>query len=122
MPFVTSCAFVLHKISGSPESLESRFAGLKTNKKKIIEVLEKSSKALDQEESVCEKMRAKYQADWTQQPSSRLTQTLRADIRSYREAVDAAVQSDNQLFTQYKLMQAEIAEMRSAGEREAEGA
>lgn len=110
------------EIAGQPESLESRFSGLKTNKKKIIEVLEVSSKALDQEEAVCEKMRAKYQGEWTQQPSSRLTQTLRADIRSYREAVDSAVQSDNQLFTQYKLVQAEISEMRNAGERAGDGA
>lgn len=104
------------------ESLEARFQELKTNKKKIIEVLDSSTKALDQEEAVCEKMRTKYQAEWTQQPSTRLTQTLRADIRSYREAVDAAVQSDNQLFTQYKTTQEEISGMRSAGERADQGA
>lgn len=104
-----------------PETLEGRFAGLKRDKKKIVEVLDRSWKALDQEESVCEKMRAKYFDDWTQQPSSRLTQTLRGDIRSYREAVDAAVVSDNQLFGQYRVVRDDIEEMRSAGQRAEEG-
>ncbi|KAI5788349.1 BRO1-like domain-containing protein [Geopyxis carbonaria] len=110
------------EMANKPEGLEARFVGLKKNKKKIIEVLDLSSKALDQEEAVCEKMRAKYQDEWTQQPSSRLTNTLRSDIRSYREAVDGAVHSDNQLWTQYKLIQSDINEMRMAGEREVEGA
>lgn len=105
-----------------PETLETRFIGLKTNKKKIIETLDRASKALDQEEGVCEKMRSKYQEEWTQQPSSRLTQTLRGDIRSYKEAVASAVQSDNQLWTQYKQVQTEVQEMTEAGDRAAQGA
>src|SRR5690606_11294989 len=70
------------------ESLDRVFEGLKIQQKKICEVLDHSTKALDQEESVCEKMRAKYFDDWTQQPSSRLTVTLRGDIRSYRDAIE----------------------------------
>lgn len=108
-------------IAEKPESLESRFAGLKRDKKKIVEVLDRSWKSLDQEESVCERMRAKYFDDWTQQPSSRLTQTLRGDIRSYKEAIDAAVGSDNQLFAQYRAVRDEIEEMRVAGQRADEG-
>lgn len=108
-------------IANKPESLETRFAGLKRDKKRIVEVLDKSCKSLDQEESVCERMRAKYFDDWTQQPSSRLTQTLRGDIRSYREAIEAAVGSDNQLFTQYRTVREDIEEMRIAGERAEEG-
>lgn len=108
-------------IAEKPETLEGRFAGLKRDKKKIVEVLDRSWKALDQEESVCEKMRSKYFDDWTQQPSSRLTQTLRGDIRSYREAVDAAVGSDNQLFGQYRSVRDDIEEMRSSGQRAEEG-
>lgn len=116
--FRTWCDDIAHK----PETLEDRFIGLKRDKKKIVEVLDRSSKSLDQEEAVCEKMRAKYMDDWTQQPSSRLTQTLRADIRSYREAIDEAVNSDNQLFAQYRAVEGEIGEMRAAGERADEGA
>ncbi len=47
-------------------------------------VLDRCSKQLDMEESVCEKMRSKYEGEWTQQPSSRLTSTLRGNIRNYR--------------------------------------
>jgi hypothetical protein len=108
-------------IANKPESLEARFAGLKRDKKRIVEVLDRSWKSLDQEESVCERMRAKYFDDWTQQPSSRLTQTLRGDIRSYREAIEAAIGSDNQLFSQYRTVRDDIEEMRIAGERAEEG-
>ncbi|KAL7269946.1 bck1-like resistance to osmotic shock [Rhizina undulata] len=104
------------------ESLDTRFGVLKKDKKKIVEILDRSSKNLDQEESVCEKMRSKYMDDWTQQPSSRLTQTLRADIRSYREAIDEAVSSDNQLFSQWRSVESDIEEMRLAGDRADEGA
>jgi hypothetical protein len=114
----TWCDDIAHK----PETLEERFVGLKRDKKKIVEVLDRSSRSLDQEEMVCEKMRAKYLDDWTQQPSSRLTQTLRADIRSYREAIDEAVNSDNQLFAQYRAVDGDIEEMKVAGERADEGA
>jgi len=70
---------------------------------------------------VCEKMRAKYQDEWTQQPSSRLTQTLRGDIRSYGDALDTAVNSDNQLWTQYKVVQTDIRDMMEAGRLADEG-
>ena len=103
-------------MASKPEGLEVRFTSLKASKRKIKEILEASSKSLDQEESVCERMRAKFQDEWTQQPSSRLTQTLRGDIRSYGEAIEAAVQSDNQLWTQYKSVQNDIVEMIIAGQ------
>jgi hypothetical protein len=64
----------------------------------IITVLDRSSKQLSVEESVCEKMRSKYEGEWTQQPSSRLTSTLRSDIRNYREALEEAARSDSQLY------------------------
>ncbi|PWW73464.1 BRO1-domain-containing protein [Tuber magnatum] len=116
--FRTWCDDIAHK----PETLEERFSGLKRDKKRIVEILDRSSKSLDTEESVCEKMRAKYLDEWTQQPSGRLTQTLRADIRSYREAVDEAVNSDNLLFSQYRGVEVEIKDMKNAGERAEEGA
>ena len=98
-----------------PEGLDKTFDGLKQQKKRITEILDVSSRNLDTEESVCEKMRAKYQDSWSQQPSSRLTITLRDDIRNYREAIDAAVGSDNQLFSQYRAVRDEVEAMRSAG-------
>lgn len=98
-----------------PEGLDRVFESLKSQKKKITEILDSSSRSLDTEESVCEKMRLKYQDSWTQQPSARLTITLRNDIRNYREAIEAAVGSDNQLFSQYRGVREEIEEMWRAG-------
>lgn len=90
------------------------FDSLRTEKESIISDLEKSTKQLDMEEGVCEKMRSKYENDWTQQPSSRLTTTLRSDIRNYREALDEAMRSDSQLASKLRQNEMEFDEMRRA--------
>jgi hypothetical protein len=92
------------------------FDYLKARKEDVISVLDTSSKQLDMEESVCEKMRSKYEADWTQQPSSRLTTTLRNDIKNYRDALEEASRSDSQLYQKMRQHEVDFNEMRSAGE------
>ncbi|TKA64967.1 Vacuolar protein-sorting protein bro1 [Cryomyces minteri] len=92
------------------------FEQLNTDKTSITSILEQSMKQLDMEESVCEKMRSKYGSDWTQQPSSRLTATLRSDIRNYRGAIDEASASDSQLYSTFRQYGSDFEEMRSAGE------
>ena len=98
------------------ESFGRAFEHLQANKASILSVLDRCSKQLDMEESVCEKMRSKYGGDWTQQPSSRLTSTLRSDIRSYRAAIDEAGGSDTQLLGTSRQYESDFDEMRSAGE------
>ncbi|EGO59504.1 hypothetical protein NEUTE1DRAFT_60990 [Neurospora tetrasperma FGSC 2508] len=92
------------------------FEYLHTEKQAISTILDKSSRQLDMEESVCEKMRSKYDAEWTQQPSSRLTTTLRTDIRRYREALEVAAKSDGQLATKLRANENELDEMRQAAQ------
>jgi hypothetical protein len=92
------------------------FEQLNTDKSEITTMLEASMKQLDMEESVCEKMRSKYGVDWTQQPSSRLTATLRSDIRNYRGAIEEASTSDAQLYNTFRQFESDFDEMRSAGE------
>ncbi|KAF2684578.1 vacuolar protein-sorting protein-like protein bro1 [Lentithecium fluviatile CBS 122367] len=92
------------------------FDQLNTNKSEITTMLDSSMKQLDMEESVCEKMRSKYGAEWTQQPSSRLTATLRSDIRNYRGAIEEASTSDAQLYGTFRQYEGDFDEMRSAGE------
>ncbi|KAK5998230.1 Vacuolar protein-sorting protein BRO1 [Cladobotryum mycophilum] len=98
------------------ENPASIFEFLKTEKEFVMSVLDKSSKQLDMEESVCEKMRSKYENEWSQQPSSRLTTTLRGDIRNYREALDEAMRSDNQLAAKLGQHEQLFDEMRHAAE------
>ncbi|EXJ80651.1 hypothetical protein A1O3_06935 [Capronia epimyces CBS 606.96] len=93
------------------------FEQLQKDKQAVLTSLAKSTKQLDMEESVCEKMRTKYGADWTQQPSSRLTSTLRADIKNYRETVDQAAASDSQLLAAAEFCEADFEAMRKAGEQ-----
>ncbi|KAK1471491.1 BRO1-like domain-containing protein [Colletotrichum cuscutae] len=87
---------------------------LRSDKDIIVNTLDKNTKQLDMEESVCEKMRSKYENEWTQQPSSRLTSTLRSDIRNYREALEEAARSDNQLAAKLRQNEVEFEEMRAA--------
>lgn len=98
------------------ESFGKAFEHLQSDRASIAATLNRCNKQLDMEESVCEKMRSKYGGDWTQQPSSRLTATLRGDIRSYRGAVDEAAGSDAQLLATSRQYEADFDEMRSAGE------
>ncbi|KAJ5053165.1 Vacuolar protein-sorting protein [Penicillium chrysogenum] len=89
---------------------------LQTRKQEVLSQLDQCSKQLDLEESVCEKMRSKYGADWGQQPSSRLNTTLRGDVRSYRDTVNEASASDSQLSSTLRQYESDFDEMRSAGE------
>jgi len=98
------------------EPFAGTFEQLNSSKSTVHKMLDDSSKSLDMEESVCEKMRNKYGGEWTQQPSSRLTSTLRSDIRNYRHAVEEASVSDAQLFNTYRQYESDMDEMRSAGE------
>ncbi|GAB7339917.1 hypothetical protein MBLNU457_6442t2 [Dothideomycetes sp. NU457] len=98
------------------EPFSGVFEQLNGKKTAIHKTLDDCSKSLDMEESVCEKMRNKYGAEWTQQPSSRLTSTLRSDVRNYRQAVEEASVSDAHLFNTYRQYQSDMEEMRSAGE------
>ena len=98
------------------EPFNRAFDHLQSDKAHILSILEQSTKHLDMEENVCEKMRVKYSADWTQQPSSRLNSTLRGDIRNYREAIDQASGSDAQILNTSRQYEQDFEEMRSAGE------
>ena len=98
------------------EPFGGAFDQLHAEKQATISMLNACSKQLDLEENVCEKMRVKYNSDWTQQPSSRLNATLRSDIRSYRDALDQAGGSDAQLLATSRQYESDFEEMRSAGE------
>ncbi|KAL8769709.1 MAG: hypothetical protein Q9209_004325 [Squamulea sp. 1 TL-2023] len=98
------------------EPFGKAFEQLSADKSSINGLLEKCTKQLDMEESICEKMRSKYGADWTQQPSSRLTSTLWSDIQSYRGAIEEASNSDTQLLNTARQHESDFDEMRSAGE------
>lgn len=100
------------------EPFEKAFEQLQKDKSAVLDSLSKSTKQLDMEESVCEKMRSKYGGEWTQQPSSRLTSTLRTDIKSYRDTIDQAANSDAQLMSTARQYETDFDEMRKAGERD----
>ncbi|KAF1987532.1 BRO1-domain-containing protein [Aulographum hederae CBS 113979] len=105
-----------HELAGQDAGFAGKFEKLEKEKATVLNLLENSLRQLDMEASVCEKMRRKYGEDWTQQPSARLTATLRNDARNYRAAVEEAGTSDKTLWASFRQYEADIDEMRSAGE------
>ncbi|KAJ5604549.1 hypothetical protein N7510_009703 [Penicillium lagena] len=97
-------------------SFHKAFDELQERKADVTTQLDQCSKQLDLEESVCEKMRSKYGADWSQQPSGRLNTTLRGDVRTYRDTINEASASDSQLSATLRQYEGDFDEMRSAGE------
>jgi ALIX V-shaped domain binding to HIV/BRO1-like domain len=59
--------------------------------------LESISRDLEMESKDCEMMRVKYDHLWTQSPSSALTKSMRQDLKSNFEALEAAAVSDQQV-------------------------
>lgn len=98
------------------KSFFKTFDELQERKAEVLAHLDQCSKQLDLEESVCEKMRSKYGADWSQQPSARLNTTLRGDIRNYQDTINEASASDAQLLSTLRQYEIDFDEMRSAGE------
>lgn len=98
------------------EPYDTKLQSSSSQRAQLLTTLEGAARSLDQEESVCEKMRNKFGGQWTQQPSSRLTSTLKSDIRSYRQSIEQAATSDGQLATSYSSVETELKEMRKAGE------
>ncbi|KAG8531644.1 bck1-like resistance to osmotic shock [Bacidia gigantensis] len=98
------------------EPFGKAFEALQADKGEVLSALGGCSKSLDQEESTCEKMRSKYGAEWTQQPSLRLNATLKSDIKVYKRAIDEASSSDALLIHSSRQNESDFDEMRSAGE------
>lgn len=102
--------------AAAPAALTPAFDELRDRKAQVMASLDHCSKQLDLEESVCEKMRSKNGADWSQQPSALINSTLRSDIRSYRDMVNEASVSDAKLLATLRQHEAGFDEMRSAGD------
>ncbi|KAI5292279.1 bck1-like resistance to osmotic shock, partial [Ascosphaera atra] len=96
-------------------SLRAPLEKLKDDRTRLLSSLDQCTTQLDAEESACEKLRVKYGADWTQQPSSVFAATLRKEVRAYRDSIKDAAANDDALLTSYKKAEQVIEEMRGAG-------
>jgi tyrosine-protein phosphatase non-receptor type 23 len=66
------------------------------------------SKNLEIESRDCEAMRVKYDHLWTQDPSASLTKSLRQDLKSHFNALDAAATSDQQVMSLWESVRGDI--------------
>ncbi|TPX40515.1 hypothetical protein SeMB42_g05962 [Synchytrium endobioticum] len=93
------------------DELVSKLDGLK---QRVRETLDEIGRLLEKEQSACEAMRVKYMDLWTQEPSGRITSTLRADIRRHRESFDQAAGTDNSLLQRVAESTRETADLRQS--------
>ncbi|KAI5296636.1 bck1-like resistance to osmotic shock [Ascosphaera atra] len=96
-------------------SLRAPLEKLKDDRTRLLSSLDQCTTQLDAEESACEKLRVKYGADWTQQPSSVFATTLRKEVKAYRDSIKDAAANDDALLASYKKAEQVIEEMHGAG-------
>lgn len=96
--------------------LGHEFEQLHADNTALLRLLDTLSEQLTMEESACEKKRIQFGADWTQQPSSMFTESLRGDVRNMRNTVNQATTADNQIQATYRQNEAIIREMYDAGD------
>lgn len=90
------------------ESVDSIMSELNRMKDTVRRELDGINRDLDTESRECEAMRVKYDHLWTQAPSSSLTKTLRRDLKSNLQALDAAAQSDQQVVNMWNPTRSEV--------------
>lgn len=95
--------------------LRDQLEELRNRKNMILSTLDRCTTDLDREESTCEKMRLKFGAEWTQQPSAKFSAALKSEMKRYRTAINEASSNDNALMTWWERSEQQIKEMYTAG-------
>ncbi|ORY48912.1 BRO1-domain-containing protein [Rhizoclosmatium globosum] len=80
-------------------------------KGKIKGTLDEIGLLLDKEQHECESMRVKYMNAWNQEPSVKLTNQIRYDVRSHRESFDQALATDQGLLARLNECRRDVATM-----------
>ncbi|KAF8128641.1 BRO1-domain-containing protein [Boletus edulis] len=97
------------------ESVDALTRELSRLKDAVKSELESISRELDGESRECESMRVKYDHLWTQEPSASLNKSLRQDLKSHLNALEAAATSDKQVFAIWDTVKGDISLMLSSG-------
>lgn len=97
------------------ESVEALVRELSRLKEAVKSELESISRELDVESRECESMRVKYDHLWTQEPSASLNKSLRQDLKSHTNALEAATTSDRQVSVIWDTVKGDISLVLSSG-------
>lgn len=92
----------------SRDGVERMMAELGRLKESVRKELDDTGRELDAESRACEAMRVRYDHLWTQAPSAGPTKTIRQDLRSHVQALDAAKHSDTQVGTLWESVRGEV--------------
>lgn len=97
------------------ESVDALMCELSRLKDAVKSELESISRDLDVESRECETMRVKYDHLWTQEPSASLNKSLRQDLKSHLNALEAAATSDKQVSAIWDTVKGDISLVLSSG-------
>lgn len=90
------------------EPVSGLFSQLTKLKEEVKRDLEGVSRELEIESRDCEMMRVKYEHNWSQEPSASLTKSIRQELRSNLEALEAAASSDGQVHALWNSVHGEV--------------
>jgi hypothetical protein len=97
------------------ESVDALVRELSRLRDAVKSELDAISRQLEAESRECESMRVNYDHLWTQEPSASLNKSLRQDLKSHLNALEAAATSDQQVSAIWDTAKGDISLMLSAG-------
>ena len=103
------------RVMEDQESVDALVRELSRLKDAVKSELESISRDLDVESRECEMMRVKYDHLWTQEPSASLNKSLRQDLKSHSNALEAAATSDQQVSAIWDTVKGDISLVLSSG-------
>lgn len=90
-------------------SVEKHLKDLERIKGSVGIELDAMSEGLAVESRECETQRVKFGHRWTQEPSGGLSKDMRNDLKNLKTSLEAAQESDKQVFTLWNSIQADVA-------------
>lgn len=108
----------IHRTEASAQPLNMLLASLRSANATHRNSLEDAVSALDDEFGTSENLRAQYREVWTQAPSTTAANGLRQEIRSRRELLDKALQSDEGLVARFNAHREDIDVLKANPERD----
>ncbi|KAG8823025.1 bck1-like resistance to osmotic shock, partial [Serendipita sp. 401] len=91
------------------DGLEKQLKELEKLKETVARELDAISESLAVESRECEMMRVKFGHRWTQEPSGGPVKDLRRDLKDHRSSLEAAAPSDQQIYTLWDSIRADLA-------------
>ncbi|KAJ9050398.1 bck1-like resistance to osmotic shock [Entomophthora muscae] len=115
---ILQAANQIYRIEANSQPLNALLASLRSANASHRNALEDAVTYLDEEFAASENLRAQHREAWKQTPSTTAANSLRQEIRSRRELLDKALQSDEGLVSRFNAYRDEFDILKANPERD----